>query len=39
MTPACQCRRCGFDPWLGKIPLEKEMETHSSMLAGKTMDR
>ena len=18
--PACQCRRCGFDPWVGKIP-------------------
>ena len=17
--PACQCRRCGFDPWVGKI--------------------
>ena len=24
---ACQCRRCGFDP------LEKEMATHSSILA------
>ena len=25
---ACQCqihKRCGFDPWVGKIPLEKEM--------------
>ena len=24
--PACQCRRCkrcGFDPWIGKIPLEE----------------
>ena len=28
-----QCRRCGFDPWVGKIPLEKEMVTHSSILA------
>ena len=18
--PTCQCRRCGFDPWIGKIP-------------------
>ena len=18
--PACQCRRCGFSPWVGKIP-------------------
>jgi len=23
----------GFDPWVGKIPLEKEMATHSSTLA------
>ena len=30
---ACQCRRHGFDPWTGKIPLEKEMTIHSSMLA------
>ena len=28
----CQCRRCGFDPWFGKIPLEKEMATLSSIL-------
>ena len=26
-------RRPGFDPWVGKIPLEKGMETHSSNLA------
>ena len=36
---ACQWRRTkrgGFDPWVGKIdPLEKEMETHSSILAWK----
>ena len=25
--------RPGFDPWVRKIPLEKEMETHSSILA------
>ena len=31
---ACpQCRRLGFDPWVGKIPLEKEMGTYSSILA------
>ena len=33
-----QCRRLkryGFDPWMGKIPLEKGMATHSSMLAWK----
>ena len=25
--------RCGFDPWVGKIPLENSMVTHSSILA------
>jgi len=30
-----QCGRPGFDPWGGKIPLEKEMATHSSTLAWK----
>ena len=24
-----QCRRPRFDPWVGKIPLEKGMATHS----------
>ena len=28
--------RPGFDPWVGKIPLEKEMVTHSSILPWKT---
>ena len=27
-----QCRRPGFDPWVGKIPLEKGKATHSSIL-------
>ena len=34
--PACQCRgrkRQGFDPWVGKIPLEEGMATRSSILA------
>ena len=26
-----QCGRSGFDPWVGKIPLEKGMVTHSSI--------
>ena len=30
----CQCKRCGFDLWVRKIP-EKEMATHSSILAWK----
>ena len=25
--------KLGFHPWVGKIPLEKEMATHSSILA------
>ena len=32
----CQCRKhkqYRFDPWVGKIPLEKEIATHSSILA------
>ena len=29
---ACQHRRCRFDPWVTKIPLEKGMTTHSSIL-------
>ena len=41
--PACQCRkhkRPGFDSWVGKIPLEKDMATHPSFLAcGIAMDR
>ena len=28
----CQCRRHGFDPWVRKIPLEKEIATHSNFL-------
>ena len=26
-------RETWFDPWVGKIPLEKEIATHSSILA------
>ena len=32
----CQCKthkRCGFDPWVWKNPLEEGMATHSSILA------
>ena len=35
----CLCRRhkrCGFHPWVEKIPLEEEMATHSSILLGKS---
>ena len=30
---SCQRWRPGFDPWVGKIALEKEMATHASILA------
>ena len=32
---ACRAGNPGSDPWVGKIPLEKEMATHSSILAWK----
>ena len=32
---SCQCRIRRFDFWVEKIPLEEEMVTHSSILAGK----
>ena len=28
-----QCRRCGFDAWVGKIPWKRKWSTHSSILA------
>ena len=32
--------RCGFDPGVGKIPLEEEMASHSSILVWRIpMDR
>ena len=34
-SPAMQLTQPGFDPWVGKIPLEEEMATHSSTLAWK----
>ena len=36
--PTCQNRRhkqCGFNPWIGKISLEKCLATHSSFFAWK----
>ena len=33
-------KRCRSDPWVGKIPLEEGMATHSSILALRiTIDR
>ena len=39
---ACQYgrhKRCGFNPWIRKIPLEEGMATHSSILPGETQQR
>ena len=33
--PGNASRRCGFDPWVRKSPLEKKMATHSNILAWK----
>ena len=30
-----QCRRCEFNPWVKKIPLEKEMQSTPVFLPGK----
>ena len=32
---ACQCRRCGFDPWVGKIPWRRKWQPTSVFLPGK----
>ena len=32
----CQCRRCRFDPWVGKIPLWRKWQPTSVFLLGKT---
>ena len=32
---ACQCRRCRFDPWVGKIPWRREWQPTPVFLPGK----
>ena len=39
---ACQCRshrRCGFDPWVGKIPRKREWQPTPAFLPGSPVDR
>ena len=37
---SCQRRRCGFDPWMGKIPWRRKWQPASRILAwGNPMDR
>ena len=35
LANAGRCKRHRFDPWVGKIPLEEGMATHSNILAWK----
>ena len=34
--PACQCRRCGLDPWVGKIPWRGKWLPTPAFLPGKS---
>ena len=34
--PACQCRRHGFDPWVGKIPWKRKWHPTLVFMAGKS---
>jgi len=36
---ACQCRRCGFDPWVMKIPGERNGNPLQYSFLGNPMDR
>ena len=31
----CQCRRCGFDPWIMKIPWRGKWQSNTVLLPGK----
>ena len=33
---ACQCRRCGFNPWVGKIPWRRQWQPTPVFLPGKS---
>ena len=34
--PACQCRGCGFDPWVRKIPWRRKWQPTPVFLPGKS---
>ena len=34
--PTCQCRRCGFDPWIGKVPWKRKLQPTPVFLPGKS---
>ena len=33
---ACQCKRCGFNPWVGKIPWRRKWQPTPIFLPGKS---
>ena len=33
---ACQCKRCGFKPWVGKIPWNRKWQPIPVFLSGKS---
>ena len=33
---ACQCKRCGFNPWVGKIPWNRKWQPTPVFLSGKS---
>ena len=35
----CQCRRCGFDPWVGKIPWRKKWQPTPVFLPGQSHEQ
>ena len=37
--PTCQCRRPGFDPWVGKIAWSRKWQPTTVFLPGKSTDR
>ena len=36
---ACQCRKCGFDLWIGKIPWKRERQPTPVFLSGESHGR
>ena len=35
--PTCQCRRCGFDPWVGKISWRRKWQPPPLCLSGNSL--
>ena len=35
----CQCRKHGFDPWVGKIPWRRKWQSTLVIVSGDSMDR